>query len=210
MTQEQLEEAMHTLYGVETTPRFQVDRTLIVVAAVNNAFRDNIPTYKGGEVVVINTSEGGYATGAYIDAYHDYPDYHSYLFIHDSMRGVAPDVVREFRENGADVVAWGIFPMSWDSSDQRQRVVNQYPDVAVPLWGIFGPTFYATREAMEKAEPFFPRIPRNRMDFQGTERAWAFCFEAAGIPVASLGIWNNTLMSDGPYPVFRKTFGGRA
>lgn len=173
---------------------------------MNDDFAHYAESYKGGPVVRMDTSQGGHPTGAYIRAYHEYPEYRSYLFIQDSMRGIVPNIVRPFRQAGAPVVAWGIFPMAFDNYAQRDWVLGQYPDHVRPRWGIFGPTFYATRKAMEKAEPYFPAVPENRLQAQGTERAWALTFAQAGVDVGWLGEWDNHLMSEGPYPVFRKTF----
>jgi hypothetical protein len=180
--------------------------TLIVVAAVNDDYKENLPTYTGGDLLVQDTSAGGHPTGAYIKAFHEWPEYESYLFIQDSMRGIVDDVTAAFREHGSDVVAWGLFEMGWDGPDQMRWVLRQYPARVKPTHGIFGPVFYATRGAMEKAERWFPDIPSNRLEAQGTERAWAYTFAAANIEVGSLGDWSNELMAHGPYPVFRKVF----
>ena len=182
--------------------------TLIVVAAYDDTFKENLKTLRGAPYVVKDTSEGGHPTGAFIRAYREHPA-KSYLFIQDSMRSIVPDCTKDFKQHGASVVAWGVFPMCFDSEEQQNWVLRQYAPEVRPKWGIFGPVFYATREALEKAEPHFPEVPPNRMMAQGTERAWAFTFEAAGIPIGWLGLWDNHLMSEGPYPVFRKKFAAR-
>ena len=181
--------------------------TLIVVAACNHDFDANLETYQGGEVLRVDTSEGGYATGAYIRAWREHPDFDSYLFIQDSMRGIVDDVVAPFREKGADVVAWGFFPFpQYDNEGQRRWVEEQFPNPARPPFGIFGPIFFATNHAMRRAEPYFPEIPRTRIEFQGTERAWAITFLHAGFEVTAFDDWNPGKMSNGSYPVFQKTF----
>lgn len=184
--------------------------TLIVVAACNHDFDANLETFQGGKVLRVDTSEGGYATGAYIRAWRKHPNYDSYLFIHDSMRGIVDDVVAPFKERGADVVAWCFFPFPWyDGEGQEEWVEGQFPNPARPPYGIFGPIFFATNHAMRRAEPYFPVIPRTRIEFQGTERAWAITFLHAGLGVAALGGWDPGKMSKGSYPVFQKTFAAR-
>lgn len=188
--------------------------TLIVVAAYDDSFAHNLETIKGGDVIVWDTSQGGHPSKAYIDAFRKHY-YRSYLFLQDSLRGNVEDVVQPFRENGKDVVAWGTFDFFFDDQLQAQWVLSQYPGARVPMRGIFGPIFYATRKAMKKLEDkrMFPETPPNHLMAQGTERAWAFAFYQAGIPVGQL----SDCVTDGSSPrlfpadkTFTKTFAGRA
>ena len=189
-------------------------KTLIVVAAYDDTFVDNLPTIKGGHVVRWSTAGGGHPSKAFIDAYRKHY-YHSYLFLQDSLRGNVDDVVAPFRDVGAEAVAWGSFPMFFDDDYQRKWVLEQYPGRTVPRRGIFGPIFYATRKAMRKLEDrrLFPQTPPNKLMAQGTERAWAIAFDRAGISVGSL----SECITDGTSPrlfpadtTFTKTFAGRA
>lgn len=190
----------------------EAPETLIVVAAVDHSFDGNIALIKERHesVVRMDTSGGGHPSSAFIRAFYQYPDYESYLFIQDSLRPTVDDIVLPFSSEGSEVVAWGLFPLSiWDGDYQYQWVREQFPEEINPSHGIFGPIFYATRSAMERSEPWFPRRPRDRLEAQGTERAWAYTFAAAGIEVGSLGTWSNQHMSSGNYPVFVKQFAGR-
>lgn len=188
--------------------------TLIVVAAYDDRFKDNIETFTGGDVVVWDTSGGGRETGAYINAFRKHY-YRSYLFVQDSIRGQVDDVVAPFRDHGGDAVAWGRFRFFFDDQQQADWVCRQYPGPRLPTWGIFGPIFYATRKALKKLEDrdLFPELPPNKLMAQGTERAWACAFQAAGIPVETL----SDCITDGESPrlfpadgTFAKTFAGRA
>lgn len=184
------------------------DETLIVVAAFDETHKNNWSTFYGGDVAVMDTSGGGHPTGAYIEAYRTYTDYGSYLFVQDSMRARSRDCVQPFRGRG-HVVAWCSFPLFFDNDEQARYVASQYPGQVLPARGIFGPVFYATRRAMRRAEPFFPAVPGTKLEAQGTERAWAFAFQAAGFPVAWLYDFNPALMENGSYPPFTKKFANR-
>jgi hypothetical protein len=188
-----------------------VPRTLVVVAAVDDAFDDNVEQIKARseEFVRMDTSAGGHPTGAFKKAFLEQPWFESYLFLQDSLKPVEDDIVTPFKEEGHDVVAWGLFGMNFDNGSQGIWVEDQYPKDIKPKAGIFGPIFYATNQAMRKSQPFWPKTPLERNQAQGTERAWAYCFAAADIEVGTLGAWCNQYMAEGPYPVFRKTFAGR-
>lgn len=191
-----------------------VDETLIVVAAVDDRFTDNLQTLNGGPVLRMDTSAGGHPSAAFIRAYRENPQYHSYLFLQDSMMAHVGDCVAPFKKEGHDVVAWGLFGMFFDNEMQREWVESQFSEsmrepAGKPSNGIFGPTFYATRDAMRKAEPFFLKTPEDRNQAQGTERGWAYTFKAAGVEVGTLGQWDNGRMQKGDYPVFTKTFAAR-
>jgi hypothetical protein len=181
--------------------------TLIVVAAVDRRFQDNIDALRCGphEVIRADTSRGGHPSAAFVRAYHQYPDEEAYLFTQDSCAPTAADVVAPFEFAQADVVGWARFPMFFDNDYQAEWVRNQGYTVQ-PLWGIFGPIFYATRDAMERTEMWFPRTPRNRLEAQGTERAWAFAFMQAGIKPMFLHEWSNQHLSSGEAYPFKKTF----
>ena len=187
--------------------------TLIVVAAYDDTFKDNWDTFHGGHVVVWDTSGGGHPSGAFINAFRKHY-YRNYLFVQDSMRGNVPDVVAPFKENGKDVVAWGTFDFFFDDPLQAQWVLNQYPGSIVPMRGIFGPAFFATRKAMKFLEDrnLFPATPPNKLMAQGTERAWPLAFQRAGIKVGTLGPCITDGISPRLFPsdqTFTKTFAGR-
>ena len=182
--------------------------TLIVVAAVDDRFKHNIQALKerhGSLVVREDTSMGGHPSAAFIRAYHKNPEFDSYLFLQDSLEPTASDVVAPFKFADAEVVGWARFPMFFDNEYQQEWVLRQGFTVQ-PLYGIFGPIFYATRAAMERAEMWFPRTPRNRLEAQGTERAWAFTFQQAGDKPVFLHEWSNQHLSSGDAYPFKKTF----
>lgn len=182
-----------------------------MVAAVDDRFAHFLPSLKGGDVKVMDTSQGGHPSAAFVRAYRENPEYLSYLFLQDSLEATVDDCVQPFASRGSDVVAWGLFGLCFDGEHQERWVKAQYEGYPWPDFGIFGPIFYATRVAMNKVAKLdlFPLTPNGRIEAQGTERAWAFAFTAADVPVDSLGGWNNEEMSSGRYPVFRKTFAGR-
>lgn len=189
--------------------------TLIVIAAFDDKYAANIPTLcHGGRCIVMDTSGGGHPSYAFIRAYRENPYYADYLFLQDSLEGQVPDVVAPFREVGAPVVAWGVFNLFFDSERQAKWVMDQYGYDIHPSHGIFGPIFYARREAMKELADLslFPKQPQDKHEAQGTERAWAYAFMHAEVPVTALsgmttdGVRPNLFPSD---QTFIKTFGNR-
>lgn len=162
-------------------------------------------------VLTVDTSSGGHPTGAYLSAYRE-TGADRFLFIQDSMTALA-DPLPHFREQwtGAGAVGWGLFRMAWDTAQQRQWVHDQYGAHDPPACGIFGPVFYTDRASLDKvaAADLLPLVPGNRLQAQGSERAWAYAFHRAGMPVAG-PMWNHSAMSSpqgfGP---FRKVWAGR-
>lgn len=185
-----------------------LDRTLIVVAAKDDAFSHHYDSFGGGTIRVVSTYEGGHPSKAFIDAYRAHPDYTSYLFVQDSCAGIVDDVVEPFRGRG-EVVAWASFPFFYDNEEQAVWVNDQYPGQEAPQKGIFGPIFYASREAMETVEPYFPETPPDKLMAQGTERAWAVAFKKVGIEVEALYDHDRGQMQEGLCPPFRKVFADR-
>ena len=201
------------------------NETLIVVAAYDDLYShltDQLEG-RGGPVHRVSTADGGYQTQAIIDTYRFGPKHDSYLFLQDSLEPLVDDVVRPFREKQRsakarsgmwpEVVAWGAFPMFFDSDQQKAWVGRQFP--VLPPVGFFGPVFFAERKALDYLERFnlWPRVPRDKEQAQGTERSWAAAFFAAGVPFTALGGVEREA-PDSPRVVptdrtFRKVFGGR-
>lgn len=153
--------------------------------------------------------QGGHPTGAYLWAYEQYAAFDRFLFTQDSMTALT-DPLPWFREQLPErgAVAWGRFPMQWDSDEQVRWVRDQYPGVEASH-GVFGPVFYTDRTSLSELarRRLLPKIPATRIEAQGTERAWAYAFAAAGMPVAGPE-WNADAMRTGFGP-FRKVFAGR-
>lgn len=190
---------------------------LIVVAAHGPGWREQCVTSLGElEHLVVDTgpegqAPGGHPTGAYLWAYRNVPA-DTYLFVQDSMTALAdpwPWFLEQMPEDGA--VAWAQFPMQWDGGDQKAWVEQAYPGVPEPAHGVFGPVFACRRTTLDLLAllELLPPVPTSRIEAQGTERAWAYAFAAAGIPVAG-PLWNADQMSapEGFGP-FRKVFANR-
>jgi hypothetical protein len=158
----------------------------------------------------VDTSAGGHPTGAYISVYR-HSDADRFLFIQDSMTAL-DDPLQWFRDQwpGSGAVAWQRFPMQWDNDGQRLAVEQSYPDTH-PSHGIFGPVFYTDRASLDllAAKDLLPSIPQNRMEAQGSERAWAYAYAAAGLPVVGPEWEPDALVADRPVGPFRKVFAGR-
>jgi hypothetical protein len=155
---------------------------------------------------------GGYPTGAYRWAYQSMPA-DRYLFIQDSMTALESPLpwFRDQFPAGGGAVAWARFPQQWDSAEQRAWVEAAYPGTPEPSHGIFGPVFYTDRASLDvlAGRGLLPPVPVNRLQAQGTERAWAYAFAAAGLPVVGPDWDPVTMAAASGFGPFRKTWAAR-
>lgn len=201
-------------------------KELIVVAAHGPDFAqqcvESLPVT--AEVLVVDTGSyvvpnadvqlnGGHPTAAYRWAYEN-TDADRFLFIQDSMTAVVADPVSWFRDafsagGDAGAAAWGLFGLAFDTPDQQAWVEQQYPGATPPTVGIMGPIFYTSRDSLDvlSGANLLPRIPQTRLQAQGTERAWAYAFHCAGLPLLGVG-WDYGQMQIGFGP-FKKVWAGR-
>lgn len=194
------------------------DETLIVSATYDDShpeWFDMLPEPK----VRWSTAEGGHPSQALIRAYRaDRQRHRAYLLLQDSLEPTFPAPASLFemeagKPGGGNppVVGWARFPLAFDTPEQEEKVKRQYPYVAPPQYGIFGPIFWVERKVMERLDKLgrFPAAPESKMDAQGTERAWAFAFALLGIKPAFLHDWSNEFLASGDAAPFRKVFAGR-
>ena len=199
------------------------DSTLIVSATYDDLNPDwyaALPEPK----VRWSTAEGGHPSQALIRAYReDHRRHRAYLLLQDSLEPMVQDVVTPFEEaaksfnngRGTPVVGWANFdltsPRSWDSAEQKAHVERQYPYIPTPAFGIFGPIFWVERKVLERLDKIgrFPATPQDKMDAQGTERAWAYAFALIGITPTFLHPWSNEFLKSGDALPFKKHFAGR-
>ena len=195
------------------------DSTLIVSATYDDSNPDWYAALPEPNVRW-STAEGGHPSQALIRAYRDdHRRHRAYLLLQDSLEPLIDLVAAPFEDaaesfnngRGTSVVAWARFPLFFDNAEQEARVVNQYPYVLRPSHGIFGPIFWVERKVMEKLDQYgrFPAAPRDKMDAQGTERAWAYAFAALGITPGHLHEWSNEHVTSGDALPFKKVFAGR-
>lgn len=154
--------------------------------------------------------QGGHPTGALLWAYEQYAAFDRFLLIQDSMTALE-DPLPWFRDQfaGGGVVAWGKFAMQWDTPGQIEWVESQYPGIH-PTYGIMGPIFYTDRETLDvlSKKGLLPKLPSNKLEAKGTERAWAYALAAAGLPLIGPD-WNHGQMQTGFGP-FRKVWADRS
>jgi hypothetical protein len=139
----------------------------------------------------IATPYQGYDTGAYLWAYWNV-DADKYLFVQDSLVPLTEDFAEPFfRElDTHPVVAWVGFPFFWDNEFQEIATRFHLKSIAKLDFGIFGPIFAATREALDTltTKKLLPTIPNFKVEQQAQERAWAIAFKEAELPVGYLHI----------------------
>lgn len=186
---------------------------LIVIAAHGPDWVDQCnESLPDGPHRVVRYSGGDYSTGVYLRTYREYGAIDRFLFIQDSMTSVAGDPLPWFRDQHTpgSVVAWQRFPMQWDTAEQEHAVWSRYPGVS-PSHGIFGPVFYCERATLDllDAQGLLPEVPSTRLEAQGAERAWAYAFAAAGVPVVGPEWEPFKLTANEPVGPFRKVFAAR-
>jgi hypothetical protein len=191
------------------------NETLIVSATYDDSYPewyDALPQPK----VRWSTAEGGHPSQALIRAFRaDHHRHRAYLLLQDSLEPLDANPAALFEQAAVDmrtpVVGWARFPMFFDEPEQELKVTQQYPWVKRPAHGIFGPIFWVERKVMERLDKMgrFPKAPENKMDAQGTERAWAYAFQALGIEPRFLHDWSNEFLASGEATPFRKVFADR-
>lgn len=138
---------------------------------------------------------GGYCTEAYRYAYESMQA-EAYFFMHDSMRIKEPDFLNHFRSRGP-VVAWiGFHGVDYGlpGSHEEAWLTRLYgPPIDLPNVGIFGPIFYADREAIRAVieRGLWPPPLQNRHELVAAERGLAIAFHRAGYEVAYLEEYDN-------------------
>lgn len=192
-------------------------RELIVVACHGHDWvgqcRMSLELYAPRADVLYVQTIGRWPTGAFLDtvaeSYHA-KDADRFLLMQDSMTALA-DPLPWFRDQwpGSGAVAWQRFPMQWDSNEQRRTVQRRY--TSWPTHGIFGPIFYTDRASLDALDKLglLPEIPHDRLTANASERAWAYAFEQAGMPVVGPE-WRPDLLTAGePFGPFRKVLANR-
>lgn len=152
---------------------------------------------------------GIWPTGCLLWAYRNMHGFDKFLIMQDSMTAIM-DPLPWFRDQwlGAGCVAWQRFPMDWDTKDQADSVTSHY--TSRPAYGIVGPVMYTSRESLDLLEKLnlLPDTPSSRITSCATERAWAFAFEEAGLPVVGPG-WDVLAMTTTGVGPFKKVWANR-
>lgn len=176
-------------------------KSLIVICHHNGSkwLSDLVKSLDGHNVVIVDTSstddeqknclaqhkltrfiEGGYAPAAYRAGFELFPNYDEYFFMHDSMLCKDPNFFADFRAKG-EMCAWIGFTMHPDSQ-RCEYNARTYSDLYnLPPYMIFGPIFYATRNALSKL--VWPAPCRNHDELVVSERAFAIGFHQAGFEI---------------------------
>lgn len=129
----------------------------------------------------------GYDSGAYIYAYCNYSSA-DYFFMQDSVRPKRKGWLKEFEDRATyrvGCVPWLTFQMQWDCQEQVDWVRQTFGTDQWPPFGIFGPIFYATREALQSLDDrgYLESIPTTKLEQQAMERGWPTAFILSGYAV---------------------------
>lgn len=133
---------------------------------------------------VSSTPYQGYDSGAYVHAHRNWPSA-TYLFLQDSIEVKKPTWLCAFESRltyGVGCVPWLTFPMQWNDQEQVDWVREKFKTDIWPPFGIFGPMFYARREALEDLDEagYLDIIPTCKREQMGMERGWPTAFIRTG------------------------------
>ena len=135
---------------------------------------------------VTRTPYKGYAWGAYMWAYHNFPA-KNYLFLHDSLIITKQDYLERFKavQPKLGIAAWAHFRFRYGPDTQRQWV-NKILGISGrdndPEYGVFGPIFYCNRQTLDGLKEkglLFP-YPTDKNLACATERAVSVIIKMAG------------------------------
>lgn len=131
-------------------------------------------------------------SGAYLHAFRQYYS-DKYIFLQDSLRINNPNVFKEISEklNFADVLGLYNFYYFYDTKEQQDWVEEGIEFQKTPVYGIFGPIFFAKRSSLEKIPNKWFREPNKKWQGNGMERRWALMFDAVGCKVDFLHFLQN-------------------
>lgn len=167
------------------------------------------------KLAVDRTPFSGYDTGAYIHAYRT-READTYVFMQDSVLVKSAGWIHAFESRltfNVGCVPWLVFPMQWDNQDQIDWIQAKYRTNQWPPFGIFGPIFCATKEALDMLDSrrYLEVIPSNKIEQQAMERGWATAFELSGLSVRPIETsFDEKLLFDDCYTHLTKRFAIRA
>lgn len=142
-------------------------------------------------------TDGGWCLGAYKHAVENI-DADWYFFMHDSMRIKNRNFLDKFKN--CEVCGWLSFPMFFDNQSQFSTMSSLYPG-ETPDKGIFGPIFYATKDALDKINI---HKPTNIDDAHGMERGIAMAFNQVGVKVDFIDVMDENKLNNDLYEDFTK------
>ena len=134
----------------------------------------------------------------------------------DSVLAKHPEWIQEFQSRATynvGCVPWLVFPIQWDNQEQIDWIRSKYHTDQWPPFGIFGPIFYATREALESLDSkgFLDIVPSNKIEQQAMERGWSTAFILSGWSVRPIEtIFEERLLFQDRYTHLTKRFAIRA
>jgi hypothetical protein len=164
---------------------------------------------------VSKTPYEAYDTGAYVHAFRNWP-MEDYLFVQDSICPKRKDWVSAFEAKatfGVGCVPWLIFPMQWDNQEEVDWMMEKCGVNDWPPFGIFGPIFYAKREALESLDKrgLLDILPSCKNEQMAMERVWPTAFNLAGYAVRPVETnFSEALLKGDEYTHLTKQFALRA
>ena len=181
------------LSSIEKHGRHGQDVCIVDTGSTDPVFISYLSTLSN--YIVTKTPYSGYDTGAYVWAYQNYKS-DEYIFMHDSLEILTNDWLEAFRYYKCDVCYYASFPIQFDEDAQKNRLIDIGIYNQDAPYGIFGPIFYANRNAMDKVAARFDLksvIPTTKLDQMGMERGWSMMFETVGARISWLSMINRDL-----------------
>lgn len=160
---------------------------LIVDTGSEVDYVTNLPAeFPNLKLTVTRTPYKGYAWGAYLWAYNNFPA-QNYLFLHDSIVVLKKDYLERFKAVAPKlgIAAWTHFRFHYGPQTQRKWVSRKLGVEGKkndPKHGVFGPIFYCNQRTLDRLKEkglLFP-YPPNKDIADATERAISVALKIAG------------------------------
>lgn len=160
------------------------------------------------QIAVVDTRDlGTYETGAWWEAYFQYPDETRFYFLHDSCVLNRPmpfydPVTVVGSMNGWDGCGPG--HIEWI----RDKVRPIIGDVSEPFMAVHGSMFFCTRTVLEVMDEagWSDILPHNKFESQCLERVWGIAFADMEIHPTALAVGEDCYL---PTAIVQKFPGGR-
>lgn len=190
---------------------------LIVDTGSKTDYVTSLPSeFPNLKLTITWTSYKGYAWGAYMWAYNNFPA-KNYLFLHDSIIVLKQDYLERFKakQPKLGIAAWTHFRFHYNIYSQRKWVNKTLGILGKgnePKFGVFGPMFYCNRETLnglKEKKLLFP-YPADANQARASERAVSVALKMAGYDnIQVINQWLENKITSDNYGFFKKIFLGR-
>lgn len=178
----------------------------------DDAYMDYLNTlksdFKNLNISIYQTPYAGRDTGAYVYAIKNI-DSDYYYFMQDSMVIKSIEFFEKFDsiiKKGNVAVLVTFPPKTYDSPSYGEFCLKHFGTSEYNK-GVFGPTFGASKEQLNKIAEDELIYPTNRTEQEAMERGWSILFDKNGIDIESIeGVYDDHKIRNNGHTTFNKIF----